>query len=168
MFVALLCSASTLLNAAIFESAPSDFQSRVEIVGVFLQDPRGRILLLHRADDDTQGNRWGIPGGKIKIGESPAVAGVREVLEETAFDIPLERVTYLGKVYIQASDGQFVYHMVSSPFNGNALQVRLEESEHKGFTWIYPHEALDMNLREDEAPCIEWAYPSITKQLFFE
>jgi mutator protein MutT len=43
----------------------------------------GRILMQQRADD----GRWGMPGGAIDPGESPAQAIVREVYEEVGLKV---------------------------------------------------------------------------------
>ena len=51
-------------------------------------DGRGRILLQRRADS---GN-WALPGGTMDIGETFAGCIVREVKEETGFDVKIERI----------------------------------------------------------------------------
>ncbi|SRR6266704_1975788 len=48
----------------------------------------GRILLVQREDFKT----WGLPGGHVEDGESVAQAAVREVLEETGFEVELTRL----------------------------------------------------------------------------
>ena len=48
-------------------------------------DDDDRVLLLQRADDGT----WGLPGGWVEPGESPAEAAVRETREETGLDVEL-------------------------------------------------------------------------------
>jgi ADP-ribose pyrophosphatase YjhB (NUDIX family) len=42
-------------------------------------DPKGRILLMQRVDDQ----KWALPGGALEVGETPAEGVVREVFEET-------------------------------------------------------------------------------------
>ena len=44
---------------------------------------KGEVLLQRRADS----NKWGFPGGAIEIGETPQMAAVREVKEETGLDV---------------------------------------------------------------------------------
>jgi ADP-ribose pyrophosphatase YjhB (NUDIX family) len=51
-------------------------------------DEHGRLLLMHRSDN----NFWGLPGGKVEIGESVAQATAREVFEETGLDARVERL----------------------------------------------------------------------------
>lgn len=43
----------------------------------------GEILLQRRGDT----NKWGFPGGAIELGETPEMAVIREVKEETGLDV---------------------------------------------------------------------------------
>jgi 8-oxo-dGTP diphosphatase len=49
----------------------------------------GRILLSRRAIDPGKG-RWSFPSGYVDLGETTASAAVREVKEETGFDVRLD------------------------------------------------------------------------------
>lgn len=72
-------------------------------VAVF--DGDGRILLLRRKDND----KWTMPGGTMDFGESLAQCAVREVREETGFDIEISGLigTYTDpNVLIAYSDGE--------------------------------------------------------------
>ena len=51
-------------------------------------DDEGRILLQRRSDS---GN-WALPGGTMDIGETFAQSAIREVKEETGFDVRIERI----------------------------------------------------------------------------
>ncbi len=44
---------------------------------------RGEVLLQKRTDS----SKWGFPGGAIELGETPQIAAVREVKEETGLDV---------------------------------------------------------------------------------
>lgn len=55
---------------------------------VVAQDETGRILLHRRSDNGC----WALPGGGIEPDETAAVAAVREALEETGFEVELERL----------------------------------------------------------------------------
>ena len=55
----------------------------VPAVTAVIQDARGRILLIHRTDNE----RWALPGGTVEIGENVPTTLVREVREETGIDV---------------------------------------------------------------------------------
>ena len=44
---------------------------------------KGEVLLQRRGDS----NKWGFPGGAIELGETPQIAAMREVKEETGLDV---------------------------------------------------------------------------------
>jgi 8-oxo-dGTP pyrophosphatase MutT (NUDIX family) len=57
-------------------------------VSVAVRDGDGRVLLAHHVETD----RWGLPGGTIEPGETPADAAVREAWEETQLHVRLTRL----------------------------------------------------------------------------
>ena len=46
-------------------------------------DQEGKVLLQRRGDSD----KWGFPGGAIELGETPEMAAIRELKEETGLDV---------------------------------------------------------------------------------
>lgn len=58
---------------------------------ILLDETRTQILLIKWIDPLGQ-KVWGFPGGHIKIGEKVEDAVVREVKEETGYDIKVERL----------------------------------------------------------------------------
>ncbi len=65
-------------------------------------DDEGRILLQRRSDS---GN-WALPGGAMDIGETFAQSVIREVKEETGFDVRIERIVgiYSDPAHVFAYD----------------------------------------------------------------
>ena len=63
--------------------------------GGCLFDAEGRVLLQRRGDS----GKWGFPGGAIELGETPEMAAIRELREETGLDV---RVTGLLGIYTDA------------------------------------------------------------------
>ena len=52
-------------------------------VGAVVTDPAGRVLLRQQR----QGHRlWGLPGGRVRPGESPVEAAIRDVRQETGME----------------------------------------------------------------------------------
>src|SRR5580658_8350534 len=58
-------------------------------VSVVPVDQDGRLLLVRHAGHD---DGWGVLGGAVDMGESPAEAAVREAREETGVDVELVRL----------------------------------------------------------------------------
>ena len=68
--------------------APDPARCRRAAAAAVVFDEAGRILLHRRTDN---GN-WGLPGGALEIGESADQCVVREVKEETGFDVEVVRL----------------------------------------------------------------------------
>lgn len=69
------------------QSAPAA-NSLVVGSSTVVADNFGRILLQKRSDS---GN-WALPGGTMDIGETFAQSAIREVKEETGFDVGIDRI----------------------------------------------------------------------------
>lgn len=164
-FVALL-TALPALHAVIFLEKPADFNPKAEIVGCCYLHYQDKILILHRQDTKSEGNRWGIPGGKLNKGEPLIEAIMREVFEETGFQLERDKVHYVGKVYIKVPNFDFEYHMIDyqQPIEQPGT-VKINFREHKGFTWVTPKDALKMDLITDEDICfaIYFGLPMVIK-----
>lgn len=63
-------------------NAPSPNSIKVA-VSAFVQDAHGRILMIHRTDN----NLYSIPGGGLEAGETVTEAVVRAVQEESGIDV---------------------------------------------------------------------------------
>jgi len=63
-------------------------------IGVVLN--KDRVLITQRRNDGLLGGLWEFPGGKIKDGETPATACLREIKEETGLEVAIRQ--YLTQV----------------------------------------------------------------------
>jgi 8-oxo-dGTP pyrophosphatase MutT (NUDIX family) len=66
----------------------SETLSHLPAVCVAIRDAESRVLLAHHVET----NLWGLPGGTIEPGETPADAAVREAWEETGLLVRLTRL----------------------------------------------------------------------------
>ena len=60
-------------------------------IAVAVVEHEGRFLVGQRAAGATLAGYWEFPGGKLRQGETPAVAACRECLEETGLEVRIEK-----------------------------------------------------------------------------
>lgn len=114
--------------------------SVVPSVVAIVRDDQGRVLLIHKTDNDL----WALPGGGHEIGESIADTVVREVKEETGYDVKVTGLsgTYTNPGHVMAyEDGevrqQFSIAFTADLVGGNARP----SSESKKVEWVDPADA---------------------------
>ena len=56
--------------------------------GGCILNERSEVLLQRRGDC----NMWGLPGGTVELGETPEMAAIREVKEETGLDVEIDEL----------------------------------------------------------------------------
>ncbi|MBM3192190.1 MAG: NUDIX domain-containing protein [Chlamydiae bacterium] len=66
----------------------------MEVAALYLRH-QDKVLLLHRQDHKAEGNCWGVPGGKLKRGESPLQGVIREVKEETGYECSPDSLKFI-------------------------------------------------------------------------
>jgi len=82
-------------------------------IGVFgiIFDEQKKILLCHRRDYDL----WNLPGGGLEAGEAPWEGIIREVKEETGFDVVVEKVS---GVYFKPADNEVCFSFICKIIGG--------------------------------------------------
>ncbi len=151
-FLSLLFMAK--LSAAVYLEPTPQFKPYAEIATVYIEYD-DQILLLHRQNNKSHGNQWGIPGGRVENNETPLQAAVRETKEETGIDISNRTIEPLKIAYVEHNEKiHIIYHAFRTQLQGDPGEVKINFSEHKGFTWVTPGDALKMDLMQDEDACI--------------
>lgn len=64
-------------------------------VAAIIEDAAGRVLLCQQAGGH---QLWGLPGGRVRAGESPVHAAVRDIFEETGLEAEILEVVGLYEV----------------------------------------------------------------------
>ncbi|WP_328604044.1 NUDIX domain-containing protein [Amycolatopsis sp. NBC_00345] len=96
-------------------------------VSAFIQDDKGRILMIRRTDNDL----YSIPGGQLELGETLAEAAVREVREETGIECEVTGVVglYSDPKHVIAYDDGEVRQEFSICFRAQATGGTLQTSD---------------------------------------
>jgi 8-oxo-dGTP diphosphatase len=119
----------------------SAWPSQVLASGVLVWDEGGRLLMVKTHSRST----LILPGGLVERGESPAVAGHREVLEEVGLNVSVGRllaVEHLEAEGERPSSVQFVFD--SDPVVGSPT-LTLQQDEIADIRWLEPAEAVALH-----------------------
>jgi phosphoglycolate phosphatase-like HAD superfamily hydrolase/ADP-ribose pyrophosphatase YjhB (NUDIX family) len=125
----------------------------VVTVGALIFDGAGRVLMIRT---HKWSNLWGIPGGKVKLGESCEAALRREIREETDLDLTDIRFV-LVQDCIHSKEFFRDAHFVLLNYTGVCVgqpRVRLNE-EALEFRWVTPPEALGLRLNQPTRVLLE-------------
>lgn len=125
----------------------------ITTVGALILNEEGALLLIktHKWQ-----HRYGLPGGKIEMGESAEAALLREIKEETNLDVEsIEFLLYQDCIY--SEEFYKPKHFIFLNFQCQAIapiHVVLNE-EAQEYLWIMPEEALNFNLNSPTRLLIE-------------
>lgn len=126
---------------------PSKFKPLFETVGCFCEY-KGEILLLKRLPEKPEGDKWGLPAGKIDQGENLIGAMLRELEEETGHRVSAQDLQFLSTVFVRYPDYDFVFHSFKLPLD-EKIKILISPKESTAFRWERPEEALKMNIVEN-------------------
>jgi len=111
--------------------------SIVPSVTAIVPNERGKLLLVHKTDNDL----WALPGGAMDVGESMADTVVREVKEETGIEVEVTGVVgiYTNPNHVMAYDDGEVRQQCSICFTTRMLGGQLAtSSETSEVAWVAP------------------------------
>ncbi|MBG0563689.1 NUDIX hydrolase [Actinoplanes aureus] len=102
-------------------------------VSAVIFNDRGEVLLHQRSDT----GRWTLIAGMMDPGEQPADAVIREVREETAVDVVIERLAGIALHEVTYPNGDHC-QMVNSWFRCRATggEARVNDSESLAVEWF--------------------------------
>lgn len=125
-------------------NAPA-INSVVPSVVAIVRDEQGRVLMIHKTDND----RWALPGGGHEPGESIADTVVREVKEETGYDVEVETITgtYTNPRHVMAYDDGEVRQQFSIAFRARLVGgERRTSGESDEVEWLTQEQIEGLNL----------------------
>jgi mutator protein MutT len=102
---------------------------------------KNKFLILQRNADKTLGNSWGVPAGKLDVGETPRQAVVREAFEEVGIKLEESNLKELRKLYVRRdnADVELYRYLIQCSSQPN---ISLNLKEHSSAKWLTLTEAL--------------------------
>jgi len=95
-----------------------------------------KFLILRRSKTSRGAGFWNFPGGSIEEGESPEVAGARELKEEADLDVNSDNIKYVGEL---TTPRLRIFFYITNEFSGT-VKINKESDE---FKWIKIDELKD-------------------------
>lgn len=141
-----LAELQKILHANNFEvKATTPLATRpISTVGALIFNSAGKVLMIQT---HKWSNLWGIPGGKIELGEAAIDALRREILEETNLEVKNIRFVMVQDCIRSKEfhrEAHFVLLNYTCVAKGN-IEVKLNDEAHD-FRWVSTDEAMTMDL----------------------
>ena len=138
--------------------AAQPFLPLLVVPAIALVDSDSRILLAKRPENKPMAGLWEFPGGKMKTGETPEQALIREIYEELGVNTKqfcLAPVSFASHAYD-------AFHLLLLLYICRRWQGRPEPREGGELAWVKPSQ-----LREYEMPTANLEFISVLQDLLF-
>ncbi len=122
----------------------------VLVSAVALVDGDGRVLLTQRPEGKSMAGLWEFPGGKVKDGETPEQALIRELAEELAIDVAgncLAPLTFASHAYEE-------FHLLMPLFLCRVWKGIPTPCEGQELTWVAPSRLRDYAMPPADEPLV--------------
>ncbi len=128
-----------------------------EVSGYLLYDEIGKVLLMHRDDED----RWGFFGGKVEEGETPIVALRREAEEELGIELPKMELFH---VYEQEDGrGRQKRNIFIGPLEHSVESLRKKQKEGRDLDLFTLDEVIELKMLDNDREVLKEVFDSLNK-----
>ncbi len=132
----------------IFQKPPEDFNPKFEIASCFVRHENDYLFLLRRNEKD-EGNKWGIPTGRIEKMENPLEAMLRELQEETGIVSTGKNLLFLEESFVRFPKvydfKAHVFYLVLT----HRPEIIINQLEHQSSLWASKENAFKLSLVKD-------------------
>jgi 8-oxo-dGTP diphosphatase len=119
-------------------------------VAVALVDTDGRVLLAERPAGKPMAGLWEFPGGKVREGETPEAALIRELKEELGIDVTascLAPFTFASHAYDD-------FHLLMPLYVCRRWQGMVTPHEGQRLAWVRPPRLAEYSMPPADKPLV--------------
>lgn len=120
------------------------------VAAVGLIDPDNRVLLARRPEGKPLAGLWEFPGGKVRAGETPERALIRELREELGIDVTEACLA----PFAFASHGYESFHLLMPLFLCRRWQGEVTGMEGQALAWVRPQRLRDYAMPPADVPLV--------------
>jgi 8-oxo-dGTP diphosphatase len=125
-------------------------RKKLLVVAVALVDADGRVLIAQRPEGSRMAGLWEFPGGKVRDGETPEAALIRELNEELGIDVTdscLAPLTFASHPYAD-------FHLLMPLYACRVWKGEITGREGQAFKWVRPNQLRDYPMPPADIPLI--------------
>jgi 8-oxo-dGTP diphosphatase len=122
----------------------------VLVAAVALIDPDGRVLLARRPRGKVMADLWEFPGGKVRDGETPEEALIRELAEELAIDVTESCLA----PFAFASHAYDDFHLLMPLYVCRIWEGQVTPLEGQELKWLRPGAMADVPMLPADEPLV--------------
>lgn len=132
------------------ESGAPDGRPLMLVAAAALVDADGRVLIARRPAGKAMAGLWEFPGGKVRAGERPEAALVRELREELGIDT---RGSCLAPIAFASHDYD-EFHLLMVLFACRVWRGRPTAHEGQELAWVKPVRLADYPMPPADEPLV--------------
>jgi 8-oxo-dGTP diphosphatase len=122
----------------------------VLVSAVALVNDKNEVLLAQRPEGKSMAGLWEFPGGKVKTGETPEYALMRELEEELGIETRECCFSPIGF----ASHGYNDFHLLMPLFVCRVWKGKIIPQEGQAIAWVRPQDMYNYPMPEADLPLV--------------
>jgi len=107
--------------------------------GIIVEDINGKILVNHRKPFVPEGNKWGVPGGKVVGNRTTLETAIIKTKQEVGIVVSENELTYLDKFNYLAEGNNVIFDIWIYKINTSEPEIVINTDGHDAYKWEEPH-----------------------------
>ncbi len=116
----------------------------INVAGILILNNTSEILVLHRKPSVPEGNRWGLPAGKVLEGGQPIDTAILKTVQEVSLKFQKNQLKHLGEFRFEAVGNNITMNVWVVRLNEDQdSKIKLNYDGHDSYKWQKPESLLE-------------------------